>query len=67
MIPASDDRGLSKNTVYYFAWQDRGLEDYEDDLGGWEFEGHGGGWGHCLCKWDMVESVNEHNGEADPY
>lgn len=48
MIPASDDRGLSKNTVYYFAWQDRGLEDYEDDLGGWEFEGHGGGWGHCL-------------------
>jgi hypothetical protein len=53
VIPASDDRGLSKNAVYYFDWRHMGLEDEaEDDAGDW------GGWAFCLCKWDMVESVD---------
>ncbi|RLN21675.1 hypothetical protein C2845_PM07G13530 [Panicum miliaceum] len=53
VIPASDDRGLSKNAVYYFDWRHMGLEDEaEDDADDW------GGWAFCLCKWDIVESVD---------
>nr|TKW15864.1 hypothetical protein SEVIR_5G211500v2 [Setaria viridis] len=48
VIPASDDLGLSKNSVYYFDW--RHLEEAEDGGGRTE--------AFCLCKVDMLEGVD---------
>ncbi|CAO2165310.1 unnamed protein product [Urochloa humidicola] len=47
VIPAKDDNGLSKNSVYYFDWRH-----LEEDGGGRIDEVF------CLCKVDMLEGVD---------